>query len=91
MFGSTMAVPALASYALEDGVFGVYPATIAITWACGAVLWWCARKEQRELQARHGIILVAFVWMVFPLFAAMPLYWGFDHIDRPLSWKHAYF
>ena len=91
MFGSTMAVPALASYALEDGVFGVYPATIAITWACGFVLWWCARKEQRELQARHGIILVAFVWMVFPLFAAMPLYWGFDQIDRPLSWQHAYF
>lgn len=91
MFGSTMAVPALASYATEDGVFSVYPVTIGLTWACGLLLWWTSRKEQRELQARHGIILVAFVWTVFPLFAALPLYLGYDHIDRALSWQHAYF
>ena len=91
MFGGTMAVPALASYWLEDGVFGVYPVTMGLTWACGVVLWWFARNERRELQARHGIILVAFVWMVFPLFAALPLYLGYERIDRSLSWQHAYF
>lgn len=72
MFGGTMAVPAISSLWTDDGVFGVYPLTMGITWACGTVLWWMARHEQRELQARHGIMLVAFVWMVFPLFAALP-------------------
>ena len=91
MFGSTMAVPALASSLSDDGIASVYPVSMGATWACGALLWWCARHEQRELQARHGIILVAFVWVVFPVFAALPLYLGYAQVSRALSWQHAYF
>ena len=91
MFGGTLLVPALASYVLEDGIFGVYPEAMGLAWICGVALWVCARKERRELQARHGILLVALVWLVFPLFAALPLYLGYAQVGRPLSWQHAYF
>lgn len=91
MFGCTMAVPAAASLAFDDGIFSVYPRAIGLAWICGLLLWWSARHEQRELQARHGIILVAFVWTAFPLFAALPLYLGYEQIGRALTWQHAYF
>ena len=57
MFGCTMAVPAAASLAFDDGIFSVYPRAMGLAWICGLLLWWSARHEQRELQARHGIIL----------------------------------
>ncbi len=91
MFGCMMAVPALISYVVDDGVFSVFPTAMAAAWLCGGLLWALCRKDRRELQPRHGVMLVAFVWMVLPVFAAIPLLLGFEHIGRSLSWTHAYF
>ena len=45
MFGCTMAVPAAASLAFDDGIFSVYPRAIGLAWICGLLLWWSARAE----------------------------------------------
>jgi hypothetical protein len=49
------------------------------------------RVFRRELQPRHGVMLVSLVWLLLPLFAALPLMLAGHHLGRPLSFTHAYF
>ena len=91
LFGGVMLVPAGVSYVMDDGVLAVYPQSIALAMAAGAAIWWLGRRSRRELQARHGVMLVAFVWLVLPVAACVPLKLGFAQMGRPLTWVHAYF
>ena len=45
----------------------------AVSVASGAALWHLTRHHRRELQARDGFLLVNLVWVVLPLYAALPL------------------
>lgn len=59
----------------------------AMTLSSGLLMWWLTRKHRRELLARDGFLLVNLVWLVLPLYSAVPLYYSVPD----LSWSKAYF
>ena len=91
IFASSLALPMAVSWWTRDGVLFVYPLSMAATAFVGAWLWWSFRVFRRELQPRHGVMLVSLVWLLLPLFAALPLMLAGHFIGRPLSFTHAYF
>ena len=91
IFGAAMGLPLAVSWFMEDGVWHIYPVAIAAAVAFGAGLWWKLRLFRRELQPRHGVMLVTLVWVLLPLFAALPLMLATHEIGRPMSFTHAYF
>lgn len=91
IFASSLALPMAVSWWTRDGVLFVYPLSMAATAFVGAWLWWSFRVFRRELQPRHGVMLVSLVWLLLPLFAALPLMLAGHHLGRPLSFTHAYF
>ena len=91
IFALTMGLPLSVSWFLRDGVWHIYPVAMAATLAVGCGLWWKLRLFRRELQPRHGVMLVTLVWVLLPLFAALPLMLVAHEIGRPMSFTHAYF
>jgi len=91
MFATSMAVPLAASWYADDGLWPAYVWSIGITWVVSGVLWLNTNAYKRELLPRHGVMLVSLVWVVLPLFAALPLLLATHQIGRPLSFTHAYF
>ena len=91
VFALTMGLPLSVSWFLQDGVWQVYPLAMLCTLAFGFGLWSSMRLFRRELQPRHGVMLVTLVWVLLPFFAALPLMMAFHHIGRPISFTHAYF
>ena len=65
----------------------MWTACFALTLASGLLLWVFTRKQQRELQARDGFLLVNLVWLVLPAYAAIPLMYTVPDI----TWIKAYF
>ena len=59
----------------------------ALTAASGLLLWFCTRRHRRELQTRDGFLLVNLVWIVLPVYAAVPLLFTVPDI----GWSKAYF
>ena len=91
VFALTMGLPLSVSWFTQDGVWRVYPVAMLCTLAVGFGLWSSLRLFRRELQPRHGVMLVTLVWVLLPFFAALPLMMAFHHIGRPISFTHAYF
>ena len=91
IFASSLALPTAVSWWMRDGIWFVYPLSMAATAFAGGWLWWSFRVFRRELQPRHGVMLVSLVWLLLPLFAALPLMLAGHFIGRPLSFTHAYF
>ena len=91
LFALAMGVPLLVSWQWQDGVWMVYPLSMAVTLLVGASLLAGLRNYKRELQPRHGVMLVTLVWALLPLFAALPLMLACDAVGRPMSFTHAYF
>lgn len=91
VFGLTMTVPLTASWLLDDGILGVWPAPMALTVIVGLALWFPARRLRRELQPRDGVLLVVLVWSVLPLFATFPLMGYAEGAGLELSFTDAYF
>ncbi|MFT3718485.1 TrkH family potassium uptake protein [Pseudorhodoferax sp.] len=89
--GWAMGLPALVSWHWQDGVLEAHLAALSLTLLAGSVLWRAMRRHKRELQPRHGVMLVALAWLLLPLFAALPVLLACIQIDRPLSFTHAYF
>jgi trk system potassium uptake protein TrkH len=87
MFALAMAVPLGFAAVGRDAALMSYLGAIAITGACGALLWWFSRRFQRELQPRDGFLLVTLIWTVLPLFAMLPLLFALPD----LSFTDAYF
>ena len=59
----------------------------AFTLATGAWLWVRTRHANRELSVRDGFLLVNLVWLVLPLYAALPLL----HVVPGIGFTNAYF
>jgi len=59
----------------------------ALTAASGLLLWQCTKRHGRELQTRDGFLLVNLVWIVLPVYAAVPLLFTVPDI----GWTKAYF
>lgn len=91
LFALAMGVPLAVSWWMQDGIWPVYPVSMAFTLLVGGTLVGALRRYQRELQPRHGVMLVTMVWVLLPLFATLPLLLAYDQIGRPLSFTHAYF
>ena len=91
MFAGALLVPLGASFYADDGLWECYVISILFTLLISAVLWFATRKYQRELLPRHGVMLVSMVWVVLPLFAAIPLLLVSYEINQPMSFTHAYF
>ncbi|QNP47595.1 TrkH family potassium uptake protein [Diaphorobacter aerolatus] len=91
MFAGALLVPLIASFYADDGLWKCYVASILFTLLVSAILWFSTRRFQRELLPRHGVMLVSMVWVVLPLFAAIPLLLVSYEINQPMSFTHAYF
>ena len=91
LFACAMLLPLGVSWYMQDGIWHVYPWSMGITACAGLLLWWGLRRHKRDLQARHGVILVTLVWVMLPLCAVLPLELGFARVGRTLSFTHAYF
>lgn len=71
-FGLAMLVPLAVSIVQHENLWQQYLAAILLCVVSGLALFAWLRKDKRELQPSHGILLVASVWIVVPLFAAAP-------------------
>lgn len=90
-FGLVMGFPMGVSLWENDGVWHVYPWSMAITLGVGLSLMLGLRRYRNELLPRHGVMLVTLVWVVLPLCAALPLMAALYAVGRPISFTHAYF
>ena len=72
VFALTMGLPLGVSWVQGDGVWRVYPVSMAVTMGVGLALWVGLRRHQRELLPRHGVMLVTLVWVLLPLCAVLP-------------------
>ncbi len=91
LFALAMGVPLVASLYGRDGVWTSYPVSMGVTLLVGLTLLLALRNYRRELQPRHGVMLVSLVWALLPLFAALPLMLACQQVGRPMSFTHAYF
>ncbi|MDH4191667.1 MAG: TrkH family potassium uptake protein [Betaproteobacteria bacterium] len=73
LFAGCMLIPLGYSFFSQDGAQHVYDKAIAATALAGGLLWIATRRAKRELQIRHGFLLVALIWSVLPAFATLPL------------------
>ena len=76
IFGLTMLLPVAVSWLLHDGAESVFDEAIALTLVTGVLLAIFTRKDKRDLRIRDGFLMVALVWTVLPIFAALPLMIG---------------
>ncbi|EXI69569.1 MAG: Trk system potassium uptake protein TrkH [Candidatus Accumulibacter adjunctus] len=86
MFGLTMLVPLLLSWFQHDGAESAFDEAFVLTVGTGFGLWWVTRREVRDLTIRDGFLMVALVWTVLPVYAALPLV-----LQLNLSFTDAYF
>jgi trk system potassium uptake protein len=91
MFALSMLLPFAVSWFTDDGIWRIYPWAIGITAVAVLSLWIGRDHFRRELQPRHGVILVTLVWVVLPLCAMLPLVLGMGHVGLSISFTHAYF
>ena len=90
-FSLGLLLPLGISWLHADGLPHVWAISAGVAFAGGALLWGGLRRYKRELQPRHGILLVAFTWVVLPLFATLPLMLALASVGRPINFTHAYF
>ncbi|HOT46813.1 MAG TPA: potassium transporter TrkG [Spirochaetota bacterium] len=71
-----MAVPAgIALYCGEERSFAAFAATIAVTAACSAAVFFILRKKRAgSLSTRDGFLMVTLSWVLASLIGAMPFY-----------------
>jgi len=91
IFASTLLLPMAVSWWTRDGIWFVYLMSMGATVSLGAWLWWSFRVFRRELQPRHGVMLVSLVWLLLPLSAALPLMLAGHYLGRPMTFTHAFF
>ena len=91
LFAFAMGVPLAASLYGQDGVWKIYPVSMGLTLLVGTALLVTLRNYKRELQPRHGVMLVSLVWALLPLFATLPLVLAGQQVGKPVSFTHAYF
>lgn len=65
----------------------VWMGGFALAAVSGLLVWAVSRSHRRELQARDGFLLVNLVWIVLPVYAAVPLMYTVPDI----TWTKAYF
>lgn len=73
IFSLTMLIPAILAWVYHDGAESAFDEATVLTIGTGLALWYASRHETRDLTIRHGFLMVALVWTVLPIYAALPL------------------
>ena len=73
LFGLLALAPLLVSLALDDGEWRAFALTAALCIGTGAASILATRRTQGDLKVRHGFFLVLQVWVLLPLFGAIPI------------------
>jgi trk system potassium uptake protein TrkH len=79
LFSVTMLPPVAVALYYGDGDWQPFMDSFLALLAIGALIWWPARKSQRELRLRDGFLVVSLFWVVLGLAGAVPLLLS----DRP--------
>jgi len=87
VFSAIMLVPVAVAFGYDDSARYAYDEAFLITLACGAALCFAMRGQHGDLEIRDGFLLVTLVWVVLPIFGALPLVFYFDD----LTFTDAYF
>ncbi len=91
LFAVAMLLPLGVAWSHGEAIWLVYPVAMVLTLALGLALWGSLRRYKKELQPRHGVILVTLAWVLLPLSASLPLWLAMQYLGRPISFTHAYF
>ncbi len=87
----SMVLPLGISWWWQDGATDAFLGAMVLTGTAGLSLWAGMKRFRRELQPRHGVMLVSLAWLLMPVFAAVPLLLALHAIGRPISFTHSYF
>jgi len=79
IFSVTMLPPVAVSLYFDDGNWDPFLDAFMVLLAAGAVIWWPARRNHRDLRLRDGFLVVALFWVVLGIAGAAPLVLS----DRP--------
>ncbi|MEO7939089.1 MAG: potassium transporter TrkG, partial [Burkholderiaceae bacterium] len=71
----------------DSALLSVWTTSMTLTLGVGVLLLVLTRRHKRELMPRDGFLLVNLVWIVLPLFSAIPLMLSMER----LSFTDAYF
>lgn len=74
VFSLTMLPPVAVSLHYGDGSHMSFVAAAAWLIVVGGLIWWPARRDQRDLRLRDGFMVVTLFWTVLGLAGALPLY-----------------
>ena len=86
--GATMLLPMVVDYSLANGnADGFFEAALISVLAGGLIALACANGVKRGLTIEQTFILTVAVWVVLPIFGALPFYLGDPHAN----WTDAYF
>ena len=80
VFPLTMLVPIGFGYFGPDSGLSSFALAALITAVSGAILFAATHRYKRELYPKDGFLLVALVWTVLPIFAAIPFVLHFPDI-----------
>jgi trk system potassium uptake protein TrkH len=72
LFSISLLPPVVVSLLYADGNTGPFLDTFAGSLLLGALLWWPARRRERELRIRDGFLLIALFWVLLSLLGAVP-------------------
>ena len=87
VFALAMLVPGAVAYLERDAAAGAFGSACATTFVAAALLWLLTRRHTDELRVRDGFLLVSLVWVLVPVFAAIPFMMFFP----AMSFTDAYF
>ena len=73
IFGLLMLFPLAVSEYLGDGAARSYDFAFLGTISSGGALYLLTRGRRRDLRIHDGFFLVAFTWLILPVFGALPL------------------
>ncbi|MDR0563368.1 MAG: TrkH family potassium uptake protein [Azoarcus sp.] len=82
-----MLFPLFVSQALDDGASGAFDLGFLVTFFGGVLIFTLTYRYRRDLRTHDGFFLVAFTWLLLPVFGAIPLLNFLPH----LSFAEAYF
>jgi len=74
LFSTSVIVPLFICFFYQDGEFYGFLITGALEFIIGFLGWFSLRNKKPLLKTRDGFLIVALIWIVLSLFAALPFF-----------------